>query len=572
MSSSVELASTRDPQSASGSARVFTKLDGVQLRDLFRMADLWLERNAPAIDAINVFPVPDGDTGSNMAATLKGALKAADAESRSVAEVTSVIARGAVMSARGNSGVILSQWLRGFADATAAAEYVDGPVWARALTGAQQAAYGALEHPMEGTILSVARAAAVAANKADGASPLLVLEAALAGARDALARTPDQLPVLKEAGVVDSGGFGLVVLLEGAVTFVRGEALPEEAHGAGAPRQSWLDQTSELHGAGNSAFGYCTEFLLSGTGLQVAELRNQLTSFGDSLIVAGDATALHVHVHCDDPGAAISLSTRLGSLTGIKLENMQAQYIRFADRTEPHSAASETQLFDTGRQAGSLESISVVAIANGEGLASVARSLGASWVVTGGQTMNPSVEQILQAIEAVAADRVIVLPNNKNAILSAEQAAKLSNKQVAVVKTRSIPQGFAALLSFNSEEGPDQNAEVMQAAAATVRTIEITRAARAARTGALQFEAGTPIGLIDDQPAVTSSTTADALLAATERLMPADGAALALYYGQEVNADEANAVSKRLQERFPGVDVETISGGQPYYDYILSVE
>ncbi|HEY8838397.1 MAG TPA: DAK2 domain-containing protein, partial [Dehalococcoidia bacterium] len=201
-----------------------------------------------------------------------------------------------------------------------------------------------------------------------------------------------------------------------------------------------------------------------------------------------------------------------------------------------------------------------------------ARSMGASRVVTGGQTMNPSVEQILQAIEAVAADRVIVLPNNKNAILSAEQAAQLSNKQVAVVKTRSIPQGFAALLSFNSEEGPDQNAEVMQAAAATVRTIEITRAARAARTGALLFEAGTPIGLIDDQPAVTSSTTADALLAATERLMPADGAALALYYGQEVNADEANAVSKRLQERFPSVDVETISGGQPYYDYILSVE
>ena len=343
MSSSAELASTRDPQSASGSARVFTKLDGVQLRDLFRTAGLWLERNADAIDAINVFPVPDGDTGSNMAATLKGALKAADADFRSVAEVTSVIARGALMSARGNSGVILSQWLRGFADATAAAEYVDGPACARALTGARQAAYGALEHPMEGTILSVARAAAAAANKADGAIPLLVLEAALAGARDALARTPDQLPVLKEAGVVDSGGFGLVVLLEGAVTFVRGEALPEEAHGAGAPRQSWLDQTSELHGSGNSAFGYCTEFLLSGTGLQAAELRNQLTSFGDSLIVAGDATALYVHVHCDDPGAAISLSIRLGSLTGIKLENMQAQYSRFADRAEPHSAVSETQ-------------------------------------------------------------------------------------------------------------------------------------------------------------------------------------------------------------------------------------
>jgi len=566
VSSSVELASTRDPQSASGSARVFTKLDGVQLRDLFRMADLWLERNAPAIDAINVFPVPDGDTGSNMAATLKGALKAADAESRSVAEVTSVIARGAVMSARGNSGVILSQWLRGFADATAAAEYVDGPVWARALTGAQQAAYGALEHPMEGTILSVARAAAVAANKADGASPLLVLEAALAGARDALARTPDQLPVLKEAGVVDSGGFGLVVLMEGAVTYVRGEPLPEDAHGAGSPRQSWLDQTSELHGAAGSAFGYCTEFLLSGTGLQTSGLRSQLTSLGDSLIVAGDATALHVHVHCDDPGAAISLGTGLGFLTGIKIENMQAQYTSFARNSEPQRAASETGSLQAETQAASRESISLVAIANGEGLANVARCLGASSVVSGGQTMNPSVEQILQAIEAVPADQVIVLPNNKNAILSAEQAAKLSNKQVSVVKTKSIPQGFAALLSFNAENGLDQNAEAMQEAAGTVRAVEVTRAARTARIGTLDFEEGTPIGLIDDQLSVTASTTADALLAATERLMPADGAAVALYYGHDVSAGEANTATAR------GVDIESIFGGQPFYDYILSVE
>ncbi|MHB8573966.1 MAG: DAK2 domain-containing protein, partial [Dehalococcoidia bacterium] len=421
------------------------QIGGQRLRAVFVAASAWLERNAEAINAINVFPVPDGDTGSNMAATLRDTVGQVGAGLQSAGEVTAALAKHALMAARGNSGVIFSQLLRGFADATAGLERLDGPALAHAFSEGARTAYGALEKPVEGTILTVARAAGEAAESIRSADPRPVFEAALAGARAGLARTPDLLPVLRQAGVVDSGGFGLVVFLEGAVRFLRGEAAPDAVVDAGSIDATWLANSADHGAEGASAYGYCTEFIILSPGIDSAELRQRVAQLGDSLVVAGDSAATHVHVHTDDPGAAISCATAIGKLTRIKIENMQLQHedlvrSRSSDlMSAPPAAESEAP------------AIATVFVVSGSGLADTARSLGATTVIAGGQTMNPSVEQILNAIRSAPSGQVIVLPNNKNVILSARQAVGLAEKDVRVVPTRSVPQGLAALLAFSAD-------------------------------------------------------------------------------------------------------------------------
>lgn len=549
-------------------AEAAAPLTGARIRGLFTAASASLERNAPAIDAINVFPVPDGDTGSNMAATLRDTISSLGASLQPAGEVTAALARSALMSARGNSGVILSQILRGFAEATAGVERLDGPALARALAAGSRAAYAALEHPVEGTILTVARAAAQAAEKVKSTDPRAVLEAALAGARTALAHTPDLLPVLKQAGVVDSGGYGLVVMLEGAMQFLRGEVQPETVHPIQAPSRQWVEHTNAKHGAG-SPFGYCTQYLLAAQVVDLDSVRVQLAAIGDSVLVVGDETVLRVHVHTDDPGTALRYGTAQGVLTGIKIDNMQAQYDRFSGGN-----GASRELSD-GTPAGSrvvAPAISLVAVVAGDGFAEIAKSLGATRIVYGGQTMNPSVEEILNAINEESSQQVIVLPNNKNVVFSSEQAASLASRAVSIVKTYSIPQGLSALLAFNSDRTLAENVAAMQRAAGAVRTIEVTRAARSVRIGDLSVRQGEPIGLIDDVLAVTAATPEEVLVAALRQVAPEAGAAVALYYGAAVGPERVADLQARLQECFPAQEVETIAGGQPFYDYILSVE
>lgn len=545
-------------------------LSGTRLRGLFDAASAWLERNAPAINAINVFPVPDGDTGSNMAATLRDTLSAINTGVQGAGEFSTALARSALMSARGNSGVILSQILRGFAAATAGMEHVDGRALARALREGSRTAYAALEHPVEGTILTVARAAGEAAESIRTSDPRAVLEAALSGARSALAKTPELLPELKRAGVVDSGGYGLVVMLEGAVRFLRGEAAPAETHTADAPSAQWLEQAAGEHGAG-SAYGYCTEFVADGAAAGMDAVRARVERLGDSVLVVGDAALIRVHVHTDDPGAAISLGTSLGPLLRVKVENMQAQHERFADAARAARAAEGA---GRGRQAEAQEpvAIAVIAVASGDGFAAVMRGEGATAVVPGGQTMNPSVELLLRAIDAAPAADVIVLPNNRNVILSAEQAARLSKKRVRVVKTLSMPQGISAQFAFNADADLDANAAAMQQAAADVRTIEVTRAARATEIDGSQVPEGRPIALIDDRLDLAAPTADDALLAAVDRVAPEPGAAVTLYYGAATSPEAAERAGERLRARCPDSEVQVIFGGQPFYEYIASVE
>jgi DAK2 domain fusion protein YloV len=513
----------------------------------------WLERNAEAVNAINVFPVPDGDTGTNMALTMRAAVDAA-AGAEAIAEVTQTMARGALMGARGNSGVILSQLIRGLAGTLDRCERVGGAELAGALASGASAARAAVTNPVEGTILTVASEAARGARQAaEGTEDVLpVMEAAATAAHEALQRTPELLPVLREAGVVDSGGLGLTVLLDGALIYLRGEPLPEKVEDAGQIDSGWLSEADATHGH-DEGFGYCTEFVVSGIDIALDTLRTRLQGVGESVLVVGEPSLARIHVHTQDPGQALSLGAEMGRLSKVKVDDMETQAEQIAARVPP-----------TGP-------LSFVAVAAGRGLIDALRAAGAERVVTGGQTMNPSTEELLRAIDASHGEHVFVLPNNKNIIWTAEQAAKLAKRPVHVVPTRSVPQGIAALLAVNPEASPEENMASMQDAVTGVRTIEVTRAARGVRIGGVAVSPDQPIALIDDELTDAAESAEDAVLAALARIN-AERALVTVFLGRSAEPDRGEALAARVRERFAGSEVEVLSGGQPFYDYVISVE
>lgn len=541
-------------------ATTITTSSGADLRALFATAAIWLERNAAAVNAINVFPVPDGDTGTNMSMTLRAAVDEAARAADTVAAVAAALARGALMGARGNSGVILSQYLRGVAERLASAHQLDGAALAEALVNGATVARAAVAKPVEGTILTVARDAGAAAQAvaARGGDVGAVLEAAVDAARDSVARTPELLPVLKEAGVVDSGALGLLRALEGALRHRQGEPLPATIEDAGRITAGWLAQMSEAHGAGADSFGYCIEFVLKGAGVDRAQLHERLTDLGDSVLVVGDDDLLHVHLHSDEPGTALSLGTARGALINVKVDNMQEQAQRLAARPPDRPAAAGP--------------FAVVAVAAGAGLAGTLRGAGAAAIVSGGQTMNPSTRELLDAIDALALPHVVLLPNNKNIVWTAEQAARLSSKTVDVIPTTTIPQGIAALLALNPDDEPVEALREMRAAAGRVRTVEVTRAARGATINGIAVEEGGPIALLDDELVAAGATAEAVAITALEPVTLSDAPLITVYYGGGTAAESADDFAVQLRERWPSAEVEVLSGGQPFYQYVISVE
>jgi len=553
----------RDPSKTDEEKDVapLTALSPAQLYAALRAAASWLEAHAEAINAINVFPVPDGDTGTNMSLTLRSTLQEAaklEPEARPVALslFMEALARGAIMGARGNSGVILSQLVLGLAKACQGKEALDASALAQALEEGTRLACQAIGQPREGTVITVAREAAQAARALveAGEKDLTTVMAKVAeAAREAVERTPQLLPVLAEAGVVDAGGQGLWVILEGMARHLRGEPLEAPAVGVARLQREWVAHAQELHAASPSLYGYCTEFLLQGEGLDPIHLRSRLQAMGDSVVVVGDERMLRAHVHTDDPGAAISLGTRLGELLEVKVDNIRQQADRFLEWHQAFQAQA-----------------TVVAVANGQGLIGVLRSMGAK-VVPGGPTMNPSVGQLLEAIEACPTPQVIILPNDKNIIPTAHQAAQLSQKQVAVVPTRTIPQGIAALLAYNPERSLDENVPIMEEAANSVRTIEVARAIRDAQIGGYQVRQGEVMAIVDGQLMATAATPDEALRKALQVLGVQEGL-LTLYYGADTDPHTAQTLANSLQSEYPGLEVETVDGGQPHYYYIASLE
>jgi hypothetical protein len=519
----------------------------------------WLERHQAAINALNVYPVPDGDTGTNMLLTMQSAFaEIRESPEEHAGAITQKLAKGALMGARGNSGVILSQIFRGFARSIDGAESFDAVQFAAALREGATTAYKGVIKPVEGTILTVAREAAEAGVAAAASSPDLrhVLDRATVEARHSVTRTPTLLAVLAEAGVVDAGGQGLFIILEGMARYVRGEPVTAD---------STLAAGFDLHAPhpeGPEGYGYDIQFIIHGTALDVEDIRDKIASMGESALVVGDSEAVKVHVHAPEPGVIISYGASQGSLSRVIVENMQEQYQEFI----------MSQARRSGPAAEALSKISTVVVASGAGLTRVFESLGAAAIVPGGQTMNPSTEDVLKAVESVPGNDVIILPNNKNIVMTAEQAGSLTHKNVKVVRTITVPQGIAALLALNYQADMATNVRVMSEAATTIQTAEVTSAVRSAQINGMKVQAGELIGMINGSLRVKGATPAEVVMAALEQMKAESYEIITLYYGEAVTADHADEIAAEIGKRYPDQEVEVIDGGQLHYYYILSVE
>jgi len=541
-------------------------LDGHGLKRLIEASLAWLRFNQQAINALNVFPVPDGDTGTNMLLTMESAWRELEqVTGDSIGAVAHAIAHGALMGARGNSGVILSQLWRGFARSLDGKEELTAHDMAPAMQEGAATAYKGVIKPVEGTILTVAREVADACAEAalETDDLVAILERMVARGRESVARTPDLLPVLKQAGVVDSGGQGYLVILEGMLRSLRGE--PLEAAAAAAP------QVVEVGGAeidsGDVALGcvYDVQCLVAGENLDVERMRADISAMGRSALVVGDAMTVKVHVHVPDYMTALEYISRWGRVREASIEDMRAQYQDFI------SARAQTaeRIFDAPPG-----EIAVVTVVSGEGLMRVSQSLGVSAIIPGGQTMNPSAEQFVRVIEQLPTDRILILPNNSNVVLAARQAAELapSNKRVVVVPTKTIPQGIAAQLAFNAQASLEANAAAMEEAACHVQTGEVTIATRDVDINSVQVRKGCFIGLLNDELACSGDALPDVVLALLDRMGAREREIITLYYGGLVRREEAEALAETVRERFPTQTVELIAGGQPHYHYILSAE
>jgi DAK2 domain fusion protein YloV len=566
--------------------RRISVFDGQDLKKAILAGAAWLEEHRDAINALNVFPVPDGDTGSNMSATMQAAIRdIVNSDETSAGAVAAKIAHGALLGARGNSGVILSQILRGVAQGLDKKQTFNASDLAHALQDAQRLAYRAVIKPVEGTILTVVRETAEAAKiSADRGDDLVALvQEMVMAARKSVARTPDLLPTLKQAGVVDSGGQGLCTILEGVWRYIRGESTV----GIGlAPASALPDLSSSaqstpvLIGQAEPAvkkgrvkieeeFGYEVVFLLRATSqkLDMEGIRQTIIAMGGvSTVVAGDEQMLKVHTHTEWPGKILDYGVSIGSLLDINIENLQEQSLTYAAQSEAEHAADEAPGGAITAQ------IAVVAVVSGAGFEKVFSGLGVSAIVPGGQTMNPSTEELLAAVDSVSAKQVILLPNNSNVILSARQVPSLTGKQIGIIPTDTMPQGIAALLGFNFEADFEANCQAMIEAAKNIQTAEITTAVRSAHIGGVRVREGDYIGLVNGNLTFAGRDMARVISETLERMDIDRYEIVTLYFGEDVIREQAEETVRHIKEQHSHLEIEVVDGGQPYYAYILSAE
>ncbi len=539
-----------------------SSINGSEFKEMLATATGWLEKSASDIDALNVFPVPDGDTGTNMLLTMRSSIEEVyQSANSSVSSVAQATAHGALMGARGNSGVILSQIWRGIAIGLKGKKTISGKDFAEAFSQASKIAYKGISNPTEGTILTVMKDVAAAAEKeADKTDDAIaVLEAAVDAASESVANTPRLLPALKQAGVVDAGGQGLLTILDGALRYLRGEAEQMQFRKPQIVASSISGPAQRVFRSGDDEvpFGYCTEFLLKGEGLNPDAIRARLQKKGQSLITVGDNTTVRVHVHTLDPGNVIRYATSLGTMHQVSIRNMDEQHQDFLQMQKERMPEID---------------IAIVAIVAGDGLGEVFASLGTTAIVPGGQTMNPSTKEILQAVNNVGSNKVIILPNNKNIILTAQQVLKLSDKEIEIIPTRSIPQGVAALLTFDYEADFATNVQLMKEAIEHVKTVEITHAVRPVNLNGLKIKKKQAIGLLDDELSAAGTTTEDALQKVLTKVPLRKAEIMTIYYGQDIKLEQAKAAGENIRQKYPHIQVEVVHGGQPHYPYIVSIE
>ena len=556
-----------------------TTLNGVRLGRMIIAGANELAANKQLVDAMNVFPVPDGDTGTNMSLTVMAAAREAEKKgSLMAADVTKAASSGALRGARGNSGVITSQLFRGFAKGLEGLEEAGVKELSAAAQQAVKTAYKAVMKPKEGTILTVARGCAEAAEKLSHETDDIetFLKGIIEYGHEVLAQTPEMLPVLKQAGVVDAGGRGLLYILEGALKQLKAgdqhvTLNDGQSTAAAAPEMDFASLASIENES--ITFGYCTEFFINVQGADetvTTGLKNYLGTIGDSVVCVADDEIIKIHVHTDHPGLAIEKALTIGSLTGLKIDNMREQHtnkISFTGEAAPAPVPAAPAVEQPKKDVG------FVSISAGEGLTAIFKNLGVDEVIEGGQTMNPSTEDILNAVDKINADHIFVLPNNKNIILAAEQAAKLSeDKKLHVIPSRSVPEGISAMFCFEADADPDEMEAAMKDAIKLVDTATVTYAVRDTSIGDKEIREGNILGMLNDQIEVV----ADEVMEGTKELIKAsikdESEVVSIYYGADATEESAEELAAFIEENYPDCEVEVQSGGQPLYYYIISVE
>jgi hypothetical protein len=542
--------------------------DGQQLKKMAKAGLEVLELNRQAVNDLNVFPVPDGDTGTNMVLTMRAAIKQLEGfEGDHVGEAARELAQGALMGARGNSGVILSQIWRGFARTLKDTKQFGAEELAEAIKEGSDTAYKGVMRPVEGTILTVIREGAEEALDATSKSWDLrfILARMVERCQQSLERTPELLPVLKQAGVVDAGGQGLVYILEGMLGYVTGELKLKTAETTAAE----LAPQALVAPAGGLDNPYDVQFILHGENLDVISIRNDIDAMGDSTVVVGDERTIKVHVHVKDPGVPISYGIGRGRIDDVVVENMQAQMDLLVRSQPPQQASAAIDIPEVEVKEGE---IAIVAVAAGDGLADIFRSLGANGIVDGGQSNNPSTEEIYKAIEKMPTDKVIVLPNNKNIILAAEAAKELSSKEVYVVPTKNVPQAVSAMLCLNRAVDVGTAAASMNEACSHVSSGEIAFATRSANLHGVTVEEGEIIGVANGRLCASSSEVSEVLQCILEEMDMKNRELISVYYGSEVSEDDAESLAEEIVSLYPEAEVEVLRGGQSIYQYILGAE
>lgn len=547
------------------------KIDGVLLSKMFKQAAATLNRNKDLVDSLNVFPVPDGDTGTNMSLTMNAAINEIakfDGET-SVEVISKAMSKGSLMGARGNSGVILSQIFRGFAKGCQDKKALTSIDLAHALKEASDTAYKAVMKPVEGTILTVIRKTAeLGLDYTEQAVPVQeLLENLIKRSEETLERTPDYLPVLKAAGVVDAGGKGLVFIFLGFLDAVLGKEVEIQVERS----ENVLKAAGAALEPEAITFGYCTEFILETVRDDVPILRSEIQKLGDSMVFVQDESLVKVHIHTDNPGMALEKALKYGPLKTIKIENMREQHSNLS-----HGAG----LAESGARSPSAESLlpevkkpyGIIAVAMGEGFSQIFRELGVDVVVEGGQTMNPSTEDFLRAAEECSADHLIILPNNSNIILAANQAKQVSSLPISVIPTKSIPQGIATLIEFDMDKMPSENEVAMTAAIDHVKTLQVTYSVRDTQYGDLEIKKDDILGVGDGKIVAVGQNVEKVALEAIETLLDEEASIVTVYYGEETAEADAEALIEKISAGHDELDIELHYGGQPLYYYVISVE
>lgn len=546
----------------------FNKVNGEHLYYMMSNAANKLELQSEYVNSLNVFPVPDGDTGTNMSMTFRAAVKEIEGmDNKNIGEVSKKLAKGALMGARGNSGVILSQILRGISKGLEGKEEADASEFANALLEGSKSAYKAVMRPTEGTILTIVRTAGevAVALKEDNITELM--REVCRESKIMLDKTPEMLPALKKAKVVDSGGMGLLIILQGMQEALENGLKVTTGTPQAVKSSAVKAQRSETMSEEGIKFGYCTEFIILGDSNHAEEFKSKVINKGDSLVVVGYEDVIKVHIHTNNPGKVLEEAVKFGELSKIKIDNMREEHREMLEGMYEEAAETEESV-----AAGEFKKYAFISVAMGEGMKNIFKDLGVDYVIEGGQTMNPSTQDMLEAIEKLNAEHIFILPNNKNIIMAANQAAEISDKDIRVIPTKTIPQGITCITMFNPEADVEENTEELKEAMEMVKTTSVTYAVRDTEVDGKEIKEGNILGLVEGKIKEVGEDPYKVAEDLIDSLVDEDSELITIFYGKDCEEEKVDALIEKLEGKYEDLDVQCYKGEQPLYYFIMSVE